>query len=227
MILAESRTSVTQEVHPIDVAHCIFAVSISGGAAAELNLGQRKFRFDLGGLFTNTASRPGSLAGALSLAGSVASQGLNPQSHTGSMAAVNWRLSVGGCSVRSNRSLGGLFEACDQGRGGDREVDFRSLPSSTGSADTFVSCRTRVTRAGEGNCKEHIGESGDDEGGLQAVGLQDTDGQTAQGSCVDRSYWRVLSINDGSELHEAVTGASEYVNREAENVGILKWLGWA
>lgn len=214
------------EVHPIDVAHCIFAVSISGGAAADFNLGQRKFQFDLGGLFASAAaSRSGSMGGALSFGGSVASQGLNAQSHAGSVSAANWRVSLGGCSARSNRSLGGwsLFEADKGGRSDDREVGFRSrLPSSTGSADTFVSCRTTVTRAGEGTFKDYAAESEDKEGGLQVVGSVES-GQGVQ----DRSYWRVLSINDGSELHEAVTGANKEASQEAEDVGILKWLGWA
>lgn len=231
-----------QEVHPIDVAHCIFAVSLSGGAAATLNLGQRKFHFDLGGLFESAAadmSKSGSVRSALSLAGSVAdtlaSQGLNQRSLAGSLSVVNWRMSVGGRSARSQRSFCGAASefGAGQGQRGCDDVDF-GFPSNTGSADTFASCESRMIRAGgststhAADCVEQEDEDLQAEGHTVSLarGIADSNPQRPLGY-LDRQFWRVLSINDGSELHDAVSGSGERAPAvESEQVGILKWLGW-
>lgn len=212
-----------------------------------LNLGQRKFQFDLGGLFASVAadmSRSGSIGGALSLAGSVAgsvaSQGLNQRSLAGSLSVVNWRVSVGGRSARSQRSTGGasVFGGANERGVYDRDVDF-GRPSNAGSAETFVSCRTRITRAGEGNFNDFADADADadaEESGLQTlsntelgIGVQDSNTPSPGASYLDRQFWRVLSINDGSELHDAVAGVEGVATQEAEveSVGILKWLGFA
>ena len=124
-----------------------------------------------------------------------------------------------------------MFEPDNQGLIHDQDADFGcQLPSSTGSADTFISCTTRITRADEGAPGAFLADSEEIESGSQALSRtavgQDSD-ESPQPQCVDSRYLRLLSINDGSELHDAVTGVQRITNEEAADVGILKWLGWA
>eukprot|EP00892_Ulva_mutabilis_P001309 jgi/Ulvmu1/11179/UM072_0015.1 len=97
-------------MHALDVAHSLFAVSLQGGAAVRVNLGQAPFRFDLGTALAPPAPRRGagrsvagdaddcasvaSSAGALSLGGGAAGR------------ARAWRASVGGGSARSSIARG-------------------------------------------------------------------------------------------------------------------------
>lgn len=225
-----------QAVHSVDIAHSMFAVSLSGGAAVSLNLGQRKFHFDLGNLFASAAaqmSKTGSVASAISQGGSIASsvtsQAHGDRSLAGSLSVLNWRVSVGGRSARSQGSVDGLTSVFD---GADDELEF-GLHSHSGSTDTFASCKTSHTRAHAGTFSEPT-DADDHEQRIPAVRNNtfgsDTNSRATTGqerTYLDRKFWRVLSINKDSELHNAVLGTRRGADtEEANHVGILKWLGW-
>jgi hypothetical protein len=228
------NTEYLQKVHAIDVAHCIFAISLSGGAAASLNLGQRKFQFDLGELFPGAVaadSQAASAAGAVSLAGSVTSQGCKQRSLADS-ASVNWRVSVGSQSARSQLSSPGPASGCGGGmkRGSShgRVLDLGSQ-ENTGSAKTFVSCKSECTTAGEANTPtdsavmEQPGQVGVD----LANGIPRSHSNSPDASYLDGQFWNALSINDGTELHDAMSGNGDHVESEEDvDGGILNWLGW-
>lgn len=107
-------------MHALDVAHCVFALSLQGGAAARVNLGQAPFRFDLGAALAPAAGAThgrggGGAADADELASVVSSAGALSLGG-GAPGARPWRTSVGGESIRS--SLSGHGAAAPEG-GGD------------------------------------------------------------------------------------------------------------